>query len=295
MKETAVTFGSQAELLGVMTEPEGPSGPIGPPPPALIVLNAGLLHKVGPNRLSVELARAVAKSGFRVLRFDLSGIGDSKMISANVPIRERAVRDVQAAMNFFAEHHGIDRFLLAGLCSGSDNAHYTSLQDERVVGCIHLDGYCVRNAQYYAKYYGGRLLSWRVLRSKLQPRREIERVQGQRPAPNARTRKFPSWEKLTDHFTVLTSRGLRLLCIYTGESRTYNHKGQLREALHTVRFGDLLEEEFYPLAAHTFTSLASRRRVVMRVTEWLVQHWGPVGLARVPRGPTQAPDNDANA
>ena len=269
MKETAIAFGSQAELLGVMTEPECPSCQTTPPPPALIVLNAGLLHKVGPNRLSVELARAVAKSGFRVLRFDLSGIGDSKMTSANVPMRERAIRDVQAAMNFVAEHHGINRFLLAGLCSGSDNAHHTSLHDERVVGSIHLDGYCV-------KYYGGRLLSWRVLRSKLQPRRETEAAQGQRPAPNARTREFPSLEQLTDHFTVLSSRGVRLLCIYTGESGTYNHKGQLREALYTVPFGDLLEEEFYPLAAHTYTSLASRRRVVMRATEWLVRHWGAV-------------------
>ena len=275
MKETAVTFGKQAELLGVMTEPESPSSQTAPPPPALIVLNAGLLHKVGPNRLSVELARAVAKSGFRVLRFDLSGIGDSKMTSANVPMRERAIRDVQAAMNFVAEHHGIDRFLLAGLCSGSDNAHHTSLHDERVVGSIHLDGYCVKNAQYYAKYYGGRLLSWRVLRSKLQSHRKTEAAEGQRPTPNARTREFPSLEQLTDHFTVLSSRGVRFLCIYTGESGAYNHKGQLREALYTVPFGDLLDEEFYPLAAHTFTSLASRRRVVMRVAEWLVQHWGP--------------------
>ncbi|HEY5972738.1 MAG TPA: hypothetical protein VIT22_12400, partial [Pseudoxanthomonas sp.] len=44
----------------------------------VVLLNAGLIHRVGPFRLYVRLARELAESGFDVLRFDLPGIGDGQ-------------------------------------------------------------------------------------------------------------------------------------------------------------------------------------------------------------------------
>jgi len=271
VKEIAVTFGERSGLLGVMTEPDGVSSePLtSESAPSLIVLNSGLLHKAGPSRLGAEMARAAAKCGFRALRFDLSGIGDSRMTTSNMSARERAVHDVRQSMDFVAERYGATQFLLAGLCSGSDNAHYTSLQDSRVVGSIHLDGYCVRNAEYYARHYGGRLLSLRALRDRLRP--------SQARQLDTRTREYPGLDELTGHFTSLSSRGVRLLYIYTGESDVYNHEGQLRKAFHSVPFGDLLEEEYHPLATHTLTSLVSRSRAIGRMTDWILQHWGSQG------------------
>jgi alpha-beta hydrolase superfamily lysophospholipase len=46
-------------------------------PPTIVLLNAGLIDHVGPARLWVQLGRSWAGAGFRVVRFDLSGIGDS--------------------------------------------------------------------------------------------------------------------------------------------------------------------------------------------------------------------------
>jgi hypothetical protein len=261
--------------LGVVTEPESARITDKPDPaPAVVLLNAGLLHKVGPNRLSVEMARALASKGFRALRFDLSGIGDSRMAAAQVPARERAVSDVRSAMDFLKQRYGAERFVLAGLCSGSDNAHHTSLHDDRVVGTIHLDGYSAVNAQYQVRYYAGRALSWRVLRNRLRPRAEKNLAENPTPAGNARVRPFPTREQLAEDFKRIAARGVQLLYIYTAGAKLYNYKGQLREAFFDVPFGNLLEEEFFPEAAHTYTGVASRLRVVEHATEWVVQHWG---------------------
>lgn len=275
MRETAVAFGDRGGLLGVVTEPESAHIAVEPKPaPAIVLLNAGLLHKVGPNRLSVEMARAVALKGFRALRFDLSGIGDSRMAASHVPARERAISDVQSAMDFLKQRYGAERFVLAGLCSGSDHAHHTSLQDDRVIGSIHLDGYSAVNPQYQIRYYAGRALSWRVLRNKLRAREERKLAKNPTPAANARARPFPTREQLAEDFRRITARGVQLLYIYTVDAKLYNYKGQLREAFFDVPFGNLLEEEFYPEASHTYTGVATRLRAVEHATGWVIRHWG---------------------
>lgn len=72
MREETCVFGSANPLVGIITHPEIDVGL-----PTVILLNAGLIHRIGPNRVYVRLARHLAGLGFQVLRFDLSGIGDS--------------------------------------------------------------------------------------------------------------------------------------------------------------------------------------------------------------------------
>jgi hypothetical protein len=74
VKERAHTFGSHQGLVGITCEPD--AGP-GLDLPGFIFFNIGLNHRVGPQRVQVELARALAVQGFASLRFDLSGLGDS--------------------------------------------------------------------------------------------------------------------------------------------------------------------------------------------------------------------------
>jgi alpha/beta superfamily hydrolase len=74
MKETAIRFGKFDTLIGVITEPDTPAQDNRP---IIILSNAGLIHRIGPNRIYVKLARLLAEDGYCVLRFDLSGVGDS--------------------------------------------------------------------------------------------------------------------------------------------------------------------------------------------------------------------------
>ena len=89
MREQAVLFGKTRSLAGVVTDP--PKSTEDRKRPAIVLLNSGLVHKVGPNRLNVKLARMLATMGFPVLRFDLSGIGDSKYREDNLPVEKSAV------------------------------------------------------------------------------------------------------------------------------------------------------------------------------------------------------------
>ena len=76
MTEEVCRFGDRKSLVGIVTLPERPDH--GQDLPAIILLNAGLAHRVGPQRLYVKMARHMASQGFAVLRFDFSGIGDSE-------------------------------------------------------------------------------------------------------------------------------------------------------------------------------------------------------------------------
>jgi len=75
LRERAVTFGGERRLFGILTSP--PPGAKRTDLPAIIMLNAGSIHRIGAHRLYVPMARRWAALGFQVLRVDLSGIGDS--------------------------------------------------------------------------------------------------------------------------------------------------------------------------------------------------------------------------
>src|SRR5205085_6183975 len=70
-RETLCRFGADSHLFGVLTEP-GEKRDL----PAVILLNAGSIHRVGPSRLYVRIARELAQDGFASLRLDHEGLGD---------------------------------------------------------------------------------------------------------------------------------------------------------------------------------------------------------------------------
>jgi len=274
MKETAASFGRNGHLIGIESEPEAPRDGR----PHVLILNSGLLHKVGPFRLSVDLARRLAASGYRVLRFDLSGLGDSKLRVAAGEDEDRPVADAREAMDFLSQRYshlsGSRRFVLMGLCSGSDNSHRTAVADERVVGGVHLDGYGFRTPAYHAHHYARRLLSPTFYR-----RRFSSPGEDHTPAPggpiNANARKFPPIEQVTREFEALMRRDVRLLYVYTrGVDRYVNYKSQLRDSFPSVDFGDRLELDLYPLAEHTYPLVRGRARVVSRVVDWMNREFG---------------------
>src|SRR5262249_17455448 len=114
---------------GLLTEPSGAIAA-----PTVIVLNAGLIHRVGPRRLHVKLARRLAAQGFPVFRIDLSGIGDSESrrdaLSAVGGVRE----DVREAMDVLAHGGRARESLLLGIGSGAKISYQVALKDARVAG-----------------------------------------------------------------------------------------------------------------------------------------------------------------
>ncbi|MGH9337465.1 MAG: alpha/beta fold hydrolase, partial [Vicinamibacteria bacterium] len=66
MSEKTLLFGKTKSLAGVVTDPVGGRN-LRTPPLGFVILNAGIVHHVGPNRIHVKLARRLAEAGFIVM------------------------------------------------------------------------------------------------------------------------------------------------------------------------------------------------------------------------------------
>ena len=64
--ERTIRFGSGERLLGIVTPAPQPLAGA----PVCLLFNAGVVHRIGPHRLNVKLARALAARGFTALRMD---------------------------------------------------------------------------------------------------------------------------------------------------------------------------------------------------------------------------------
>jgi pimeloyl-ACP methyl ester carboxylesterase len=109
-----------------------------------ILLNAGAIRRVGPNRMWVELARRWAARGVPSLRLDLEGLGDSdgdgdRFADAEELYTPHLVDQVRTAIDVLEAHGVARRFVLAGLGSGAYWSFHGALRDERAVAAFMLN------------------------------------------------------------------------------------------------------------------------------------------------------------
>ncbi len=119
--EHPVLLSSDHAIFGILTEPR--SGEIRRR--AVILLNAGATHHIGPNRIYVSLARRWARQGYFVLRLDLESLGDSGAGPGhpdNQVFPPAALEDIRVAIEFLRTHHRIEDLTICGFCSGAYHA-----------------------------------------------------------------------------------------------------------------------------------------------------------------------------
>ncbi|MEO7432880.1 MAG: hypothetical protein ABIR62_12840 [Dokdonella sp.] len=98
--------------------------PASPDKRAVLLLNAGAVGRIGPNRLYVALARTLAARGHLVLRVDLSGIGDSATRARaieNTVYGSHVIDDIASSVAWLRQH-GTGPIAAVGLCSGGYHA-----------------------------------------------------------------------------------------------------------------------------------------------------------------------------
>jgi dienelactone hydrolase len=273
--EEIVRFGAEESLLGIVTRTRPGSPEV--ERPGVILLNAGVIHRVGPHRMSVILARRLAASGFSALRFDLGGLGDSRAARSEHSFQERAVADARSAMDFLERAGLARRFVFFGLCSGADHGLATALVDPRVAAVVMIDPFTYVTPRARARKLAKKIESlgsvrrvaeWglglgaRKLREKLQSsaRAETEETQSGRVPPPAET--FGGWLR------TLADREVPVLALYSGAlGERYNHEDQLFETFPDLR--GRIDREWFPEANHSFTPQAAQQRMVDVVTRWL--------------------------
>lgn len=136
--ETALRFGESRRLFAIVTSPEA-STRTGR---AVLALNAGAQHRIGPNRLWVAFARRWARFGVVTMRLDLSGLGDTPPRPGT---EERAVYgpfgalDIAEAATCLREAWGARTVEVLGLCSGGYHAIKAAVSGAAIDGVVSIN------------------------------------------------------------------------------------------------------------------------------------------------------------
>jgi pimeloyl-ACP methyl ester carboxylesterase len=118
IQERLVRISREPDLFGILSEPVEAAADL----PAIIVLNSGSAYHIGPGRLHVHLTRQLAAEGYRCLRMDINGLGDSiteNPAAENETYPGTAFRDVDLAISALQRDFGVQKCVLLGLCSGA--------------------------------------------------------------------------------------------------------------------------------------------------------------------------------
>jgi len=268
LREEVLQFGNDARLFGILTLPSLPVHQT-QKLPVFVFLSCGVLHRVGPQRLYVRLARTLAQFGFSSLRVDLTGRGDSP---GRPELRnERSLMaDYKEIVSILELRFGQSQLVLGGLCSGADNALMLAQADQRVIGLLLMDPTFHPEDGFRLRKLFRRLMSpaqymnpvnyvlWRKLKTELL--REPPLMIGNPP-----TR-----ERLRAAFQAICERKGRALTVFTGSAvkQGYTQLGQLGQTNSLPGYEQYCTERFFSTAGHTFDLEQHRRRLLDEVKVW---------------------------
>lgn len=316
MNEEVLIFGTPP-LTGVLTRPAGGRAS---DLPGVVLLSPGLLHRVGPNRLYVKLARALAAEGYHVLRFDFSGQGDSPPRGDHLPIEQGAVAETGAALAQLAALSGCARFLLIGHCSGAIFSLLTAFADPRVIGVVAIspeggDQQWVefdrrqKEARYYANYYGQGALGdagrWRrlltgkahygsiirnVLRNIVWYR--LSALAYRRGSASGKAAQAagerPEVVAFKEGLRALAARRAQILFLHPDQSAGRELiRATLGDTIDRLREAGDLEVALIAESDHLFTPLAAQRELLGAIGRW-VRAQGACGSPETPASGREA-------
>jgi pimeloyl-ACP methyl ester carboxylesterase len=240
-----------------------------------LLFNAGVLHRVGPHRLNVKMARALARRGVASIRFDVSGLGDSPVAQDGGRGRGQVVNDMQAAMDHLQQTAGIGRFIVVGVCSGAVNGYELALSDPRVAGLMMFDGFTFPTAKTHVmrRWLRFKATPWMQLLRRIPT--SVGRMLVGKPRKPAGlfdadvTPGTPPREEFRRAMDELATRGTSVYIVYSGSFiEEHNYDGQLRDAFRGAPFLESLCYDFMADVDHTLTPLAAQRRLSDAVCAW---------------------------
>ncbi len=281
MNEKVWHFGTNKSLVGVVADP--PADKVDPNKPAIILLNSGLLHRVGPSRLYVQLARKMAADGFITFRFDFSGIGDSPRRRDELSFDESSILEARVAMDFISSKRDVKKFVLSGICSGADAAFFTACEDSRIVGIVPIELFTQFSKGYMIASYKKRLFSTRGWSNILAGKSDIFKMLKQVPANLKAVKTTPatadepgdtsqplSAERWVEGFHILNKNGVKLCLIYSaGSPAFYNYRQHFEKPLQSLNPENQTRVHHMDSADHGFTLLFHQAQLITLIAEWM--------------------------
>ena len=277
INESVCHFGPDGGLFGILSAPN--SDQQKSDAPIALILNAGIVHRVGPFRLHVDMARQLAAEGFSTMRLDLSGLGDSAQRTGKVDSASRAELDVKDAMDFLEKQTGTSKFVIIGLCSGAFHAHQVSVKDSRIVGAVFMDGIVFRTLGFFMRHQLGRLLRPRFWRNAIKRRiigadnqTESEKA-GETLAEGEFFGEDLKKDSVIRDLQTLMDRSVRMLFLYTDGYDDICGRSQFQEMYGLQPDEGQLQVEYYPKSEHTFRLIENREAACQRVTAWMAKQF----------------------
>jgi pimeloyl-ACP methyl ester carboxylesterase len=138
--EEAVSFGPEGQLFGILCRPRAAQANH----PVALFVNAGMSYHIGWGRITVELARDLAKQGITSLRMDLDGIGESGasyIEPCDILYADKPIASISAALDCL-ESLGFGNPAVIGSCSGAYAAYQTNIGDDRISTAVLINLYC---------------------------------------------------------------------------------------------------------------------------------------------------------
>jgi pimeloyl-ACP methyl ester carboxylesterase len=273
--ERPVLLGAHRSLVGIETSP---AAPVRQPKPTLVILNTGIMHRVGHHRMFVSISRRLAQEGHATLRFDFSGIGDSAPRSDAMSPNDSALADIKEVVDWLDRERGAKGLILVGLCSGADHAMAYASTDKRVVGLILMDPTVPTTARYYVHYVAQRLIRLNNWISVLTGRSRLLRIIAEQVwwllSSSTRTHQRISsdlqhraWlEKVHADCMRLSTQ---MLVVFSGDSVRQAYREQLIEAFPNVSFQNRLRVEHFKGSDHTFSLANDRTKLFEVIVGWL--------------------------
>ncbi len=274
-------YGKRTRLTGILSHANPANTATMPASTCAIILNAGVVRKVGPGRLNVELARRIADSGLDTFRFDFAGVGDSPARTDGQDLAGGILTDVQETMDHLEQTLGARRFIVMGLCSGADNGMRAAERDERIVGVVMFDPTIDRTTRWYWEALKMRLRSFERFKSMLTPKKPLfRRLLGLKPLerelednveerPELYQVSYADRASITQCLATLVARDVRLFVTFTGSwDFIYNYESQFLDVYSGIPFADRLNLSFRPQADHSFLDHQHRNALINDIKDW---------------------------
>lgn len=261
MREIACQFGPHQQLAGIVTEPVESARRV-----ACLLVNAGLVPKFGPYRLYAQLARRLAREGFRTLRVDLGGLGDSPLVDSHEPLRERTAREIALAVDHLHTLGELEGVIVGGLCSGAADALRHAEHDPRVTGVVLIDPFSYATPSSRRRYLVMRIVG-RPLRALLAFRRRPRAASIAGGGGHAVEYRYMEQPESRRILAALLERGVRVHFFYTGGMRAkFNHPSQLQQMFPDLDLSARVTVDHFPRTEHTQVLAEDRAALVHAIT-----------------------------
>jgi dienelactone hydrolase len=278
MREQTLILGNENHLVATLTTPADHAG--APPRCVAILTNSGVIPRTGPHRMNVHLARRFAAMGIPSIRFDMSGLGDSRRSSGSLPVMQQWVADTRSVMDEAQARFGCDRFFMIGFCSGAEVAHLVALEDRRMRAAVLWDLYAyptwqsrLRTALYRLRRAGMSKVVAKVAERTVATLRKAgpkaAAQQAERPVQSSQS---PPRDEYARRIQTLVDDGVELMFAYCGgEPEWFNHHGQFRAMFGGYPFVDKVAFTYLESSDHLITRSEAQKSFTQMVVQWLDQ------------------------